>query len=194
MKKSRHGTSAAAFRQVARVRRASQSPIADTTKAKFCAWYLGSWLARQERATALTVLVWPHVFRYVALQAYSAQRAGFPISDAGLRRLVYGDLAGCGARVRCDPSPATQSSRRSRPDLVACGHDRFRPGGEYFNGIHENLFGAATGVTWMIVSFYVPLLVVSITLTVWQLYSRFGEPIAASDSGTRMRMGGASAV
>jgi len=62
------------------------------------------------------------------------------------------------------------------------------------NGIRENLFGAATGVTWMVVSFYVPLLMVSLALTVWQLYSRFGEPIAASDPGARMRIGDASNV
>src|SRR5262249_56494361 len=62
------------------------------------------------------------------------------------------------------------------------------------NGIRENLFGAATGVTWMVVSFYVPLLMVSIALTVWQLYSRFGEPITASHSGARMPIGDASLV
>jgi hypothetical protein len=44
-------------------------------------------------------------------------------------------------------------------------------------GIREHLFGAANGVTWMVVSFYVPLLMVSVGLTVWQLYTRRGEPL-----------------
>src|SRR5262249_15836219 len=57
-------------------------------------WYVMPWLRLQERATALTALLWPHVFRYVALQAYSAQHAGFPISDSGVNRIVYGDVGG----------------------------------------------------------------------------------------------------
>ncbi|HSR56871.1 MAG TPA: hypothetical protein VLL57_01710, partial [Candidatus Binataceae bacterium] len=47
-------------------------------------------------------------------------------------------------------------------------------------GIHENLFGAATGVTWMVVSFYVPFLMVSLGLIVWQVYARRGERVEAT--------------
>src|SRR5713226_9322267 len=57
-------------------------------------WYVVPWIKTQQRATALVALLWPHVFRYVALQAYSAQHAGFPISDAGLKNIVYGDVGG----------------------------------------------------------------------------------------------------
>ena len=45
------------------------------------------------------------------------------------------------------------------------------------SGTREHLFGAAVGVTWLVVSFYVPLLIVSLGLVVWQLYSRRGEPL-----------------
>lgn len=58
------------------------------------AWYVGPWLRRQSRADALIALLWLHVFRYVALQTYSAQHAGFPISDSGLQEIVVGDVAG----------------------------------------------------------------------------------------------------
>ena len=157
-------------------------------------WYVAPWLARQERATALTALVWPHVFRYVALQAYSAQRAGFPISDAALSRLVYGDLASAALAfvVILALRHRVQGAGALTWLLViitACDTVS-----NVSNGIHENLFGAATGVTWMVVSFYVPLLMVSVALTVWQLYSRFGEPIVASDSAARVHIGDASAV
>ena len=47
-------------------------------------------------------------------------------------------------------------------------------------GIRENLFGAATGVTWMVVSFYVPLLMASLGKTLWQLFARRGEPLEES--------------
>jgi len=37
---------------------------------------------------ALSALLWVHVFRYVALQVFSAQRDGFPISDSGALEIV----------------------------------------------------------------------------------------------------------
>ena len=157
-------------------------------------WYVAPWLARQERATALAALVWPQVFRYVALQAYSAQRAGFPISDAALTRLVYGDLAGAVLAFVVILALRHRVQGAAALTWLLVITTAFDTVWNVSNGIHENLFGAATGVTWMVVSFYVPLLMVSLALTVWQLYSRFGEPIAASDSAARVRMGEASAV
>jgi hypothetical protein len=162
--------------------------------ASIAAWYVVPWLARQERATALTALVWPHVFRYVALQAYSAQRAGFPISDAGLTRLVYGDLAGAALAFLVIVALRHRVQGAAALTWLLVATTAFDTVSNISNGIHENLFGAATGVTWMVVSFYVPLLMVSLALTVWQLYSRFGEPIATSEPGARMRIGDASIV
>jgi hypothetical protein len=37
--------------------------------------------------------------------------------------------------------------------------------------------GAAGGVTWMILVFYVPLIVVSVALLLWQLYRRRNESL-----------------
>jgi hypothetical protein len=45
-------------------------------------------------------------------------------------------------------------------------------------GVREQLFATAAGLTWLILTFYVPLLWVSIGLIVWQLYSRRQEPFA----------------
>ena len=39
-------------------------------------WYVAPWLSRQQRASAAIALLWMHVFRYVALQVFSAQRGG----------------------------------------------------------------------------------------------------------------------
>jgi hypothetical protein len=39
-------------------------------------------------------------------------------------------------------------------------------------GVREQLFATASGVTWLILTFYVQLLWVSLGLIVWQLYSR----------------------
>jgi hypothetical protein len=143
-------------------------------------WYVAPWIKTRERATALIALIWPHVFRYVALQAYSAQHAGFPISDAGLEQIVYGDVGGM--VVAFAAIVALQHRARVAIQLVwllivATVADTVL---NISNGVRENLFGAATGVTWLVVSFYVPLLMVSLVLMVWQLYSRRGEPLGAS--------------
>jgi len=45
-------------------------------------------------------------------------------------------------------------------------------------GVREQLFVTASGLTWLILTFYVPLLWVSVGLIVWQLYSRRQEPLA----------------
>jgi hypothetical protein len=143
-------------------------------------WYVMPWLRSQERATALIALLWPQVFRYVALQAYSAQHAGFPISDSGVNQIVYGDVGGMILALIA----ITALRHTARPAIplvwllvVATAVDTVL---NVSGGIREHLFGAATGVTWMVVKLYVPLLMVSLGLTVWQLYSRRGEPLRRS--------------
>jgi hypothetical protein len=158
-------------------------------------WYVAPWVKSLDRASALVALLWPHVFRYVALQAYSAQHAGFPLSDAGLREIVYGDVGG--AIIALTAIIALR--RRSRAAIpvvwllvITTAVDTVLniSGGirENSGGIRENLFGAATGVTWMVVSFYVPMLMVSLGLITWQLLSRHSEPfeVAASSGPSRL--------
>jgi hypothetical protein len=40
---------------------------------------------------------------------------------------------------------------------------------------------AASGVTWLILAFYVPLVIVGLVLLAWQLYARRGEELASAD-------------
>jgi len=47
-------------------------------------------------------------------------------------------------------------------------------------GIREQLYATASGLTFLIVTFYVPLLWVSLGLIVWQLYSRRHEPLSSA--------------
>jgi hypothetical protein len=46
-------------------------------------------------------------------------------------------------------------------------------------GIQEHLMGAASGVTWLILVFFVPMVVVSGVLMIWQLYSRRNEGLGS---------------
>ena len=141
-------------------------------------WYLVPWLRARDKATALSALLWPHVFRYVALQSYAAQHAGFPISNEGVSRIVYGDVGGM--IIALAAIVALRHRSRAAIPLVlllvtTTVIDTFL---NISGGIRENLFGAATGVTWMIVAFYVPMLMVTLGLIVWQLYSRRSESLA----------------
>ncbi len=141
-------------------------------------WYAAPWLKARGRADALTVLLWIHVFRYMALQAFSAQRDGFPISNGGLMEIVVGDLIGMAIafativllryRVRLAIPLAWVLVAATIYDTVL----------NIRGGIHEHLMGAAGGVTWLTLGFYVPLLMVSLVLIIWQLYSRRGEALA----------------
>jgi hypothetical protein len=148
-------------------------------------WYVMPWLMLQQRATALIALLWPHAFRYVALQVYSAAGAGFPISPAAANRIVYGDVGGM--LLALIAITALRHQARTAIALVwlvviSTAADTIL---NVSHGVREHLFGAATGVTWMIVAFYVLLLMVTAGLMVWQLYSRRGEPLRRSDASPK---------
>jgi hypothetical protein len=146
-------------------------------------WYVVPWLQRRHRADALIALLWVHVFRYVALQVFSAQHDGFPISDRGAMDIVAGDVAGAiiafvaivllRNRLRAGVVLAWLLVAETVYDTV----DNIR------GGIHEHLMGAASGVTWMILVYFVPMVVVSLVLTAWQLYARRGEAPDRDRSG-----------
>jgi hypothetical protein len=160
-------------------------------------WYAAPWVRTQSRADALIPLLWVHVFRYVALQLFSAQQAGFPISDAGRDQIVYGDLVAAALaavaivslrrRARLSPLVVWMLVAATAADVVR---------NVTTVGMREHLVSHENGVEWMITTFYVPLVVVSLGLIIWQLYSRRGEPLAgeamrpvelelASDTATR---------
>jgi hypothetical protein len=148
-------------------------------------WYIVPWLNGQTRARALTALLWVHVFRYVALQVFSAQRDGFPISDGGAIEIVIGDVAGAviafttiallRRRARLAIALAWLLAMETAYDTVANIH----------GGVQEHLMGAASGVTWMILTFFVPMVVVSSVLMVWQLYARRGEQLGSDSTRER---------
>jgi hypothetical protein len=140
--------------------------------------YVAPWLATKPRAEALTLLLWVHAFRHVALQIYSAQQFGFAVSDGARDQIATGDVT-CMAlavmsiialhyRVRMTPVLVWVLVAATISDLVNAT----------IAGTREQLFATASGLTWLILTFYVPLLWVSTGLIIWQLYSRRREPLA----------------
>ena len=140
-------------------------------------WYVAPRLGAMARAEALMPLLWIHVFRYLALQAFRAQADGFPISDVHLMGLVIGDLAGMAIalaalyalrfRARLGVWLAWLLVAEFIYDTVANVHA----------GAQEHLFGQSRGVSWLVVGVYVPMLIVAAAMLVWQLYSRRHEAL-----------------
>ena len=141
-------------------------------------WYVAPWLATQQRAEALTALLWVHAFRHVALQIFSAQRFGFAVSDGARNQIATGDVAGMILAVIA--IIALHYRARIAPVLVwvFVAETVFDLVSATVAGVREQLFATASAVTWLILTFYVPLLWVSLGLVVWQLYARHREPLA----------------
>ena len=129
---------------------------------------------------AITPLLWIHTFRYVALQLFSAQEFGFAIPDPTRDQIVYGDLIGMALAL------ATLYALRHRWRLaipLAWGFVAATVldlGNAAVMGIREHLFDKATDVSWLILTFYVPALWVSVALVVWRLWTRHHERLANS--------------
>jgi hypothetical protein len=143
-------------------------------------WHIIPWLDRRARADALIALLWVHVFRYVALQIFSAQHDGFPISDGGAMEIVVGDVAGAVIAFIA----ITLLRRRARLGILLAwllaAETAYDTVANIHGGVQEHLMGAASGVTWMILTFFVPAVVVSGVLIAWQLYARRGEALGSS--------------
>jgi hypothetical protein len=142
------------------------------------AWlYIVPWLRKADRANALTALLWVHVFRYVVLYLYVAQREGYPISDIAVMELVIGDLGGA---ILAAASIAFLRMR-SRLGLMLAGLVIVESIADMIGGFIirsiEPPRADATGVWWLIFVFFAPLIAVSLPLITWQLYARRGEPL-----------------
>ncbi|HYS54247.1 MAG TPA: hypothetical protein VER58_10850 [Thermoanaerobaculia bacterium] len=135
-------------------------------------WYVVPWMQKQERAIALVPLLWVHAFRHVALQVFSAQKAGLVVPDHLRNAIAFGDVAGTilalGALIAL-----RLRSRLAIPItwvfVVATAADLVNA---MVGGMREKMLGAAYGVTWLILAFYVPALWTTLALIVWQLVSR----------------------
>jgi hypothetical protein len=134
--------------------------------------YVVPWLKARPSPQAMTPLLVVHLFRHVALQLVSAQRFGFDISNAGRDEIVYGDLAGMTLAL------LTLAAIHFRLTLwkmlawlfvLATVADL---GNALVVGVREELFARASGVSWLILTFYVPALWVTTMLVVWQLVKR----------------------
>ena len=141
------------------------------------AWYVVPWLRLQDRATALVALIWVQAFRHIALQIFSAQKFGLAVSERARDEIAIGDVAGMLLAI----AAIIALRRGARISIVLVWALALETFGDLVNstvaGMRERLFESASGVTWMILTFYVPVLWISLLLIVWQLLQRRNEPL-----------------
>jgi hypothetical protein len=140
-------------------------------------WYVAPWLGGRKRADAIIALLWIHVFRYVALMTFSAQHDGFPISDDGLFEIVIGDLAGATIALAAIFALRYRARLGIALAWLLAAETIFDTVTNIRGGVREHLMGAASGTTWLVLVFYVPAVVVTVALLLWQLFARHGEAL-----------------
>jgi hypothetical protein len=146
-------------------------------------WYVVPWLRARGRADALVALLWVHAFRHVALHLVSTQRAGFPISDYGRDRIMYGDVLAMTLALAAIAALRYRSRLAIPLVWVFAAHTVADIVSIFDIVAREHLARFVNGMSWLISCFYVPLVMVSFALIVWQLLARWGEPLTLS---TRM--------
>jgi hypothetical protein len=146
--------------------------------AMMAVWYVAPWLATHRRAEALAPLLWVHAFRYIALQIFSAQNFGFAVSNGARDQIAFGDVIGAILALIAIVALRYRAGIAAFLVWVFVAESALDLTNSTIAGVREELFSTASSVTWLILTFYVPLLWVTLGLIIWQLYSRHAEPFS----------------
>ena len=141
-------------------------------------WYVVPWLRTRSRAAALTTLLWFHAFRYVALELYSAQRAGLPIGNALRDEIAYGDLIGSALAVLAIVALRYRFRGAIALTWLFVAATLVDLSNALVGGIGQQMMAEVHDVPWLILCFFVPALWTSLGLIVWQLVTRSKDPLA----------------
>jgi hypothetical protein len=134
-------------------------------------WYGIPWLKRRSRADALIALLWVHALRYIALQIFSAQKSGFAVSDGVRDQIAAGDVIGAILAVSAIAALRYKSQIAIGLTWLFVAATTIDLVNSTIAGVSEQLFASAASITWLILTFYVPILWISLALIVWQLLS-----------------------
>jgi hypothetical protein len=132
-------------------------------------WYVVPWLQDIERTAALVPLLWVHVFRHVALQVLGSATRGFDVPPQVRDRIAYGDVA---TSVLAFVSLAALTYDLPFAMLLVWA---FSVVGildlvnAMVSGLRVDAFPKAFDITWLILTFYVPILWITHVLILWKL-------------------------
>ncbi len=143
-------------------------------------WYVVPWLAKKPREAALVPLVWVHAFRMIGgtVLAPGAVGAGVPILFQ--KMIGYGDLITAFLALLALAALRTRSSWAIPLVWLVVTVGMLDTINAIIQSMRYDVFTHALGVNWVIVTIYVPALLVSSALILWQLVrSPAAEPTAA---------------
>ena len=146
-------------------------------------WYLAPAVRSRPLGAALTMLLWFHAFRHIALQIFSAAEiAGLDATTNAQRTIAYGDL---GTAVLAVAAMWAIRQRLAAGRLLAwlvavVGTADLVSATAV--GLDQHLTDTATNLSWLALAFYTPILWVTGVMLFWQLYTRRAEPLDAPTS------------
>ena len=138
-------------------------------------WFVVPRLRNLSRVNALIALVSVHLGRTLCLQIYSSQDAGMKIVNASRDHVVIGDLAGWGLALIILFCLRYRLRFSIALTWLLVAETLLDIGSGILDAICDGSMGSINGTTWLIVAFYVPVMQVSLGLTVWQLLARRSE-------------------
>ncbi len=142
-------------------------------------WYVGPWIGRRSLVDALSVLVWVHAFRFIALEIFSAQQFGWDIPDNVADQIIYGDVASTVIAIVAIIALKYRMAIARWVVWVLVAVTVVDLGNAGIQGAANELFEVTFGVPWLILVFYVPALWVTAAMIAWQLISRRDETLAS---------------
>jgi hypothetical protein len=140
-------------------------------------WYAVPWLKGRSRENALTALIMVHLGRTLALNLYSSQQAGMMIPDGMRDEVVVGDVAGWVLALIILICLRYRARFSIFLIWVLIAETVIDMSSGTLDAIRSNSLGNLSGTTWLVMAFYVPLMMVSLGLTVWQLLSRRNQSL-----------------
>ncbi len=147
-------------------------------------WKFVPWARERSVVEALTPLVVIHTGRTVALQLYAAQADRLAIPDTLRDQIVWGDQIGFLLALLTLIALWRRSNLGKPLAWLLVVATIIDLANALITGIANDLLGLTTDVSWLIVTFYVPILWVSIALIAWLLITRGREDWAVEHRRT----------
>jgi len=154
--------------------------------------YAAPWMKRHSLATALTAPLWIHAFRQIAMQIFSARKFGFDIPLGLAREIAWGDVVGALLALTCIWLLRYGSGWARVVLWIFVVETVVDLVNATIQGIRNEVFTTANGVTWVILNFYVPLLWVTLALIVWRLSSQATVDQSATRPDATLRVDAAT--
>jgi predicted RND superfamily exporter protein len=147
-------------------------------------FYFVPWTRLQDRAVALQPLIWVQVFRFIALQSFSAQASGSMLVLDDMRdQIVFGDIIAATLAIVTIVALHYRMRVAAWLAWLVVAATVFDFGNNIASAAREHVDELSSGTTWMIQTFYLPLIVLAVVFTVWQLVARRHEKISAGFRG-----------